>query len=340
MVQPRETILEMIRKIRNDLIFLTDNLYIPKNLDVNFIDEIIKIENLIIPPWADVFELHPYSNWESEVYHLSKITIDKAIVMIDALGGLDLRQYDLVYEEEELLGKRVLEAMKYLNKSYSLLRDYEKLMSSNLNYYLTRLYVYKTQIFANYSIISRIRNLLLSMEFIDTTETDAALTWMNDFEVAFKNGMYCIDFDTELSPLFKRSILIMNNFQSILGRVTFDEDLSSGAYKFSDIITRLAEVLARSYRISSTDFQLYNSKGTFKPFNENKGATIVTDTSQLPYPFVHHAFAYCGYNINQYAKAYDESTDESDYPIESQSEEVTSSNRKIGDLVVSLPNNT
>ena len=81
----REMLIDQLRKNRNDIIFLKKNLMVPEDIDRGPTEDMININDIIIPPWVAVVEIPTNPNGVSDQYNTYIETLDKCTKMIDAL---------------------------------------------------------------------------------------------------------------------------------------------------------------------------------------------------------------------------------------------------------------
>ena len=288
----RECAHDELRKNRNDLIFIKDNLFIPEDIDRGPTEDMININDIIIPPWVRVCEIPTNVEGVSDQRKEFVDVLDHCVKLIEATYSIIKADGSFRFSTNAIDYSAMKLYNEYLGKTYELLERAGSLIPVNFNMYLIRVAAYAgvlagsveplmTQI-ASMANDPVIKTLISSEDFIYELFTDID-EWKTQFDSIFENGVYCGDFDSELSPLAVNAAEILSRANTAIIKI------SSGSYTFKDIMDALLKVQGELHRVMTADYHLERSKAPLKSFNK----TSIEEEKyipKLPYDYVHQRY--------------------------------------------------
>lgn len=278
---------EQLRKNRNDLIFLKSNICIPEDVSKGPNEDIVNLDDIIIPSWMRVFEIPDTPNGISNQRNEYLQLIDKSTTAIDAaLGIINADEYTK-FSTCALDINALNQLMDYNKSTMNLISDFCRLIPDNHNTYLTRNVAFINQIYGKcHPVIYDINEYIISYYSYMTDNLGDASEWLEMFDSAFENGIYLADYDTEITPLVQMALKMFSQWIILLSN---NSTSSWGPYKNSELIKSLLEAQTSLADVMSKDFHLERSKVELKPFSKN--ITEIRDfIPKLPYDYVHQRY--------------------------------------------------
>ena len=325
----REMLIDQLRKNRNDIIFLKKNLMVPEDIDRGPTEDMININDIIIPPWVAVVEIPTNPNGVSDQYNTYIETLDKCTKMIDALSAFDYTNDKLTYTVSDLYGTDLDKKLEYLQLSNKLITEVESLIPANFNMYLTQYMSYKNQLYyENYELLRKLRDYVNAYSaYIEGTIVEDTDEWLESFDTMFEDGMYCADFDENVQICMNQSLSLLTKYQAIIAHLYANYDSATpGKHGF---IKALDQTISHTLSVMSTDYHLERSKCKLTPLTTTQKPKVIESIlPKLPYDYVHER-----YDIEELNKLLQEEASAEDV-VETSPHILEHSKKCIGDIVV------
>lgn len=311
---------------RNDLIFIKDNLLIPEDLDRGPTEDMIKVDDIIIPPWLRVCEIPTNVSGVSDQRKEFLDVIDECTKLIDATYPLVKAEGPFSFSDSAIDLNATNLYLDYLKKTYEVLARAYALIPVNYNMYLTRLAAHVNLLAGKIEPLMEDIYMLQSsddaMKIVASSDEYASDTFVDSIGWGAKcahvmiNGLLCGDFETEILPLIKESADFISKVITILGK------FSGGTYNYDDFLKHALDVRSDILRVTTTDYHLERSKAPLISFNK----TSIDDGGYIP--SMHYDYVHCRYYVSDDDDDIEYLEDHSSHIFEHDHEHM------IGDIVV------
>lgn len=290
----RECAHDELRKNRNDLIFIKDNLLIPEDIDRGPTEDMININDIIIPPWVRVCEIPTNVEGVSDQRKEFIDVIDECTKLIDATYAMIKPNDSIPVSNNAIFYDDMRIYMDYLQKTYALLERAGSLIPVNFNMYLIRVVAYANVIagraepvitqlitlFENDTVLST----LIRSEDVVTGLYNDMREWKTVYEDAFRDGVYCVDYDTSLSLLASKAAELLSRANTVILKI------STGSYNYDDLKEAIMDVQSSLHKVTSANYHLERSKAPLICFTGSSSYESDDYIPSLPYDYVHQRY--------------------------------------------------
>ena len=280
-----------LRKIRNDLLMVKNNLFYPKDIDHGPTEEMITIDEITIPASSRIVKIPdtPGNSPEYDKYLSHMLKVDNFLDLYDMRVNAIIENHDgfdmllnASLAESIVLGERIL-------------CDACKMIPNNFNRELARLYAFTSRLYQNYNVIYKVNYALstkdITADLIENFECECtssdssyvsritnASTWMRWADKIFEDGRFAVDVD-EVRSCLNESVRILNYFMQILIRVNRLEEFNV----YADLTST---AVSESVKTLNADYHLERSKCRFIPFDKFDTAHKLSSEEER-YPYIH-----------------------------------------------------
>ena len=284
-----EILMNELRKLRNDLLFLKANVFYPKDIDHGPTEEMISVDGITIPDYVKVLKVPDAALTVSPEYQRYSVAMSDIDLFLDSIESMDLRMKQFIVDFNKYIEPNTSKA---LVRGQILFGRIIELIPKNFNYHLRKFFAYMKQLQVNYTIISRVNEYLSAFDFIESGDLCPCLTnskitsvdeWIADMDVLLEDGMFTVTSEESINSL-RDSMAILMKEQTFLYQL--GRSVTAYGKNHTDFLNEVSNAINTSTKIDTTDWHLERSKVPLIEFDK-KLPTVDSYTPELPHKYVH-----------------------------------------------------